>query len=47
MRYTGKGDEGIWATMVGGDWEGDEAVKEEPPPPSKAKPPHPQTPSHQ
>ena len=29
MGYTGAEDEG----MVGGDWEGAEAVKEEPPPP--------------
>ena len=33
MGYTGAEDEGIWAAMVGGDWEGEEAVKEEPLPP--------------
>ena len=35
MGYTGAEDEGVWAAMVGGDWEGEggEAVKEETPPP--------------
>ena len=48
MGYTGAEDEGIWAGMVGGDGEGEEAVKEEsPPPPPKAKAPPLQTASHQ
>ena len=46
MGYTGAEDEGIWAAMVGGDWEGEEAVKEEPPPP-QGPTTSPQTPSHQ
>ena len=41
MGYTGADDEGIWAGMVGGDWEGDETVKEEhPPPPLTPRPNH-------
>ena len=39
MGYTGAEDEGIWARMVGGDWEGEEAVKEK-------HPPHPPRPNH-
>ena len=46
MAYTGVEDEEILAVMVGGDWKGEEAVKEEYPPP-KAKPPPPPTASHQ
>ena len=42
MRYTRAEDEGIWAGMVGSDWEGEEAVKKEPPPPPT---PEPTTPS--
>ena len=37
MGYTGAEDELIWARMVRDDWEGEEAVKEEPPP-TKGKP---------
>ena len=45
MGYTGAEDEGMWAAMVGGDWEGEEAVKEDPPPPqAKPPPPKPQSP---
>ena len=47
MGYIGAEDEGIWGTMVGGDWEGEEAVKEEPPPPPKSQTTTPETPSHQ
>ena len=47
MRYTGAEDEGIWAGMVGGDWEGEETMKEKPPPPPTPRPPPPKTPSHQ
>ena len=32
MGHTAAEDEGISVAMVGGDWEGEEAVKEEPPP---------------
>ena len=39
MGYTGAEDEGIWVGMVGGDWEGEETLKEESPPPTKGKPP--------
>ena len=41
-------DEGLWARMVGGDWEGEEEakeVKEETPPPTKAKAPPPKPPA--
>ena len=31
MEYTRVEDEGIWAAMLGGDWEGEEALKEETP----------------
>ena len=33
MGYTRAEDEGICPAMVGGDWEGEQAVKEETPPP--------------
>ena len=42
--YTWAEDEGVWAGMVGGDWEGEEEVKEvkeEKPFPTKAKAPPP------
>ena len=45
MGYTGAEDEGIWAGMVGGDWEGAEAVKEESLPQGQTTTT--QTPSHQ
>ena len=45
MGYRGAEDEGIWTGMVGGDWEGEGALKEESPP--KDRTTTPQTPSHQ
>ena len=49
MGYTGAEDEGIWARMMGRDWEGEEAVKEDscPPPPPQGQTTTSQTPSHQ
>ena len=51
LGYTRAEDEGLWAGMVGGDWEGEgeEELKEEtpPPPPSPTPNQHPQTLSHQ
>ena len=47
MGYTGAKDEGIWAGMVGGDWEGEEAVKEKSPPPPPMPTPHLKTHSHE
>ena len=46
MGYTGAEDEGIWAGMVGSDWEGEETVKEEFPPTPRPNhhPPYPQSP---
>ena len=43
MGYTGAEDEGVWARMVGGDWEeeGEEELKDERPPLPKAKAPPP------
>ena len=39
--YTGAEDEGIWARMVGGDWDGEETIKEESQPPRpNHHPPH-------
>ena len=42
----GAEDEGIWAEMVGGDWEGEETVKEDPPAPLRPNyhPPNPKSP---
>ena len=45
MGYMGADNEGIWAGMVGGDGEGEEAVKEESPPHDKAQPPPPEPPA--
>ena len=42
--YTRAEDEGIWAGMVGGDWEGEAAVEEESPPPPPMRNHHPPNP---
>ena len=46
MGYTGAEDEGTWARMMGSDGEGEEAVKEEHPPPPQGQTTTPQTPNH-